>query len=73
MDQCTATVPPLYQIDPHRASACFLAPMAHKPELPTIEGDVTGVFRSPERILARTGGTIGSDAARPIADAPSRS
>jgi peptide/nickel transport system ATP-binding protein len=70
MEHCTTTVPPLYQINPTRASACFLAPMAHSPELPTVEGDVTGVFRPPERILARSGASIGSEIARPIADAP---
>jgi peptide/nickel transport system ATP-binding protein len=55
MDRCRTSVPPLYQIDPHRASACYLAPMATPTDLPTIEGDVTGVFRSPERILATSG------------------
>jgi len=64
MDRCRTEIPPLYKIDPHRASACFLAPMATTTDLPTIEGDVTGVFRSSERILAATG---------VAADAPSRS
>jgi peptide/nickel transport system ATP-binding protein len=55
MDQCRTTVPPLYQLGTHRAAACFLAPLASNADLPTIEGDVTGVFRSSERLLAGSG------------------
>lgn len=57
MDRCKQEVPPLYRSDPHRANACFLAPMTSNTELPVVEGDVTGVFRPSERLLGSTGAT----------------
>jgi oligopeptide/dipeptide ABC transporter ATP-binding protein len=52
MERCGREVPPLYLTDPHRADACFLAPLGANSELPVVEGDVTGVFRPPDRLLA---------------------
>ena len=69
MDQCTASVPPMYQIERHRAAACFLAPQAQSLDLSTVEGDVTGVFRSPERLLNGSGASVGSLADPPTAGA----
>ncbi len=57
MDRCRQEVPPLYRTDPHRADACFLAPMSANSELPVVEGDVTGVFRPAERLLGAPGAT----------------
>jgi peptide/nickel transport system ATP-binding protein len=72
MDVCRTTVPPLYHIDPHRASACFLAPEASTRDLPTVEGDVTGVFQPSERLLSMAGASDGSDGNHPLANAASR-
>ena len=72
MDICRSTVPPFYQIDPHRASACFLAPQANPNDLPTVEGDVTGVFQPSERLLSLTGASGGSIGDPLITDTASR-
>lgn len=55
MDQCRSNVPPLYKPDTHRAASCFLVPMAASKELSHVEGDITGIFRAPERLLTTAG------------------
>jgi len=53
MDRCRTSVPPLYQLEPQRVSACFLA-SEETPSLPSLSGDITGVFAPTERLLTTT-------------------
>jgi peptide/nickel transport system ATP-binding protein len=71
MDICRTSVPPLFQSSTHRAASCFLVPMATNADLPTVEGDVTGVFRPSERLLTKTGASGGSNGTLPMAGSTS--
>jgi peptide/nickel transport system ATP-binding protein len=50
MDHCRTIVPPLFHLSPHHASACLLASVAGD-EPPSVEGDVTEIFRPSVRLL----------------------
>ncbi len=50
MDRCNTSVPPLYQLEPKRVSACFLASESVS-NLPELDGDITNVFTPTERLL----------------------
>jgi peptide/nickel transport system ATP-binding protein len=50
MERCRTTIPPLYHLDRHRASACLLATEEGETP-PAITGDVTSIFRPSERLL----------------------
>jgi peptide/nickel transport system ATP-binding protein len=54
MEHCRSIVPPLFHLDTHHASACFLASVSGV-EPPAVEGDVTEIFRPSVRLL--TGAT----------------